>query len=118
MEDATVTTIGVTYAVHAYPGYDPADLIVRIDATLEDWLESVNWGRPREFGETITNRWLLENKVRRFKVLDLIGDVEGVDYVDTVTLSGSAGSADGSGNWDMPGTVALTTPGTMTGSTV
>lgn len=116
VDDATYTTIGVTYTVKAYPGYDATDLEARIDVVLSDVLDPNEWGRPKGFGDPGTQGWFNETVVRKNKLIDLIGDVEGVDYVDTLTLTGSAGSADAGGNWLLPGTVSLTRVGTLTGT--
>jgi hypothetical protein len=116
--DPTYTTINVTYTVKAYPGFDAVDLEARVDAALAAALDPAASGRPRSFADTseVTTRWVIDPKIRRNKLIDAIGDVDGVDYVDTLTLSGSAGSADTDGNWNMPGTVPLPLPGTFTGT--
>jgi uncharacterized phage protein gp47/JayE len=114
--DATYTPVSITYAVRPYPGFDTTDLVARIDAALQAYLSADGFGRQKTTGETTaaTRTWLPDNVVRRNKLIDLIGDVDGVDYVDSLTITGAGGD----GNRTLPGTVALPTPGTMTGSVV
>lgn len=114
--DATYTTVNVTWAVKAYPGFDLADLEDRINATLTDLLSPASWGKPKNFGDPGTLAWYNEPVVRRLKLVDVVGDVEGVDYVTTMTITGSAGTVDGNGDLTMPGSVALPRPGTIAGT--
>lgn len=115
--DATYTTVNVTYSVVAYPGFDLVDLEARIDATLAATLSPSNWGRPSNFGDPGSpDAWYNEPVVRKNKIIDLIADVEGVNYVVDVTITGSAGTVDGAGDLTMPGSVALPRAGTMTGT--
>jgi hypothetical protein len=115
VNDPTRTTINVTYTVKALPGYDPGDLQLRINAMLTDLLSPANWGTPKagELGSTPT--WINEPIVRTNILIDRIADVEGVDYVDTISITGSAGSSVAAG-WQMAGTYALAQAGTLTGT--
>lgn len=114
--DATYTPVSVTYSVHAYPGFDATDLIARCNAALQAYLSPAGFGLQRSTGDTTatTTTWVLDNVVRKNKLIDLLGDVDGVDYVADLTITG----ADASGNLALPGTVALPTPGTLTGTVV
>lgn len=115
--DATYTTVNVAWAVVSYPGFDLVDLEDRINATLTDLLSPSNWGRPKNFGDPGTpDSWYNEPVVRRLKLVDVVGDVEGVNYVTTMTITGSAGTVDGNGDLTMPGSVALPRPGTIGGT--
>lgn len=111
--DPTYTTMSVTYTVKALPGFDFTDLEARIDAMLAALLSPANWGQPK--GHTAIAAWVNDATVRANLLIDRIGDVEGVNYVTSLSISGSAGSASGS-NWVMSGTYALPRPGTMTGT--
>lgn len=113
VNDPTYTTINVTYTVKARSGVNQADLQSRIDAMLTDLLSPQNWGSPK--GVTFLNTWDLEPVVRANLLIDRIGDVDGVDYVTSVSITGSAGAASGS-NWTMAGTYPLPRPGVMTGT--
>lgn len=113
LNDPTYTTINVTYTVKAVPGFDFADLKSRIDAMLTELLSPVTWGLPK--GQSVLLSWVNEPVVRANLLIDRIGDVDGVNYVTSVSITGSAGSASGS-NWTMAGTYSLPRPGTMTGT--
>lgn len=116
LEDATYTEIDVTYTVKSYTGsVDPVDLEARIDAALSEWLSPSVFGSTRTFGES-SGGWVNENIIRRNKLIDIISDVDGVNYVDTLTLNGSAGSLEPDGDWAMPGDVSLPTVGTLSGT--
>lgn len=113
LNDPTYTTMNVTYSVVARVGVDKVDLKARIDAALAELLSPPNWGLPK--GASVLATWYNEPVVRANVLIDRIGDVDGVSYVSSVSMTGSAGSASGS-NWTMAGTYALPRPGVMTGT--
>jgi uncharacterized phage protein gp47/JayE len=106
--DPNRTAVSVTVVVVSYPGVDTADLDARVTAALTEWLSPGKWGRPKS-GEQPSTAWLDEPIIRKNKLIDLVGDVTGVDYVDTLTITGAAGS----GNLTLTGPAALPTPGTI-----
>lgn len=118
-DDPTYVTVSVTYSIHPYPfpGFDPADLLARTDAQLATWLSPANWGTAST-GEPVPGVWHNEPIVYVNKLIELLGIVDGVDRVVDITITGSAGSADVDGNWDMSADFALPRPGTFTGSVV
>lgn len=87
--DPTYTSVDVGYVVKRYAGFEAADLETRIDAAIAGYLSPASWGVPRTTGDIDTAQWLNDPVVRQYKLIDLIGNVEGVDYVDAVTLSGA-----------------------------
>lgn len=110
MPDATYTDIDLAGTIVAYPGFDKADLLARINELLASWLAPGVWGRPKNFGDIGSSTWYNENTVRRNKIIDLIGDVTGVNYVGgDLTINGAAA------DFVLPGTVALTRPGNFAG---
>lgn len=127
MVDPTYTTVGVTWTVQAYPGFDAVDLKARINAMLADFLSPGTYGRPKVIIETFAevapeggssgpDSWLNEPLVRVYKLVDLIGDVDGVDYVASITISSPTAVADASGNLPLAGSTPLPRPGVMTGT--
>lgn len=119
IQDPTYTTVNVTYVVHPESGFDVGALLERINAMLASWLTPSAWGRPKNYGDPGSGfGFRAEPYVRRNKLIDLIGDVDGVDYVDSVDVTGSQGGVDVSGNLLMPGTVALPLPGNINGTVI
>jgi len=114
VEDATYSDVSVTYTVHALPGYDPGDLIVRINAQLAITLSPASYGAPTAGDASAGVSWQNDPVLRQFQLIALIGNVVGVDYVASLAITG----ADGSGNLTMPGDVPLPSVGTLTGGTV
>lgn len=113
--DPTYTTISITYTAKALPGYDFTDLESRINAMLMELLSPANWGSPKTREAGSTPDWVNEDVVRAYFLVDRIADVEGVQYVESISIFGNAGAASGD-NWTMPGTYALPRPGTMDGT--
>jgi hypothetical protein len=115
--DPTHTPVHVAYAVTTEPGFDLAEVRGRIDERLAEALDPSVFGRPRGFGDSGPARgWVIDTKVRRNKLIAELGELPGVDRVDDLTVTGDAGSTDGTGNWTLPGTAPLPQPGTFTGT--
>lgn len=113
--DPTFTTVDVTYSVKQYQGFNATDLKDRIDAQLADVLSPVNWGRPKSSGDAgPPTGWQNTTVVRRNKLIDLIGDVDGVDYVNGLVIAGSAGTVDGVNQKDTADFTGTVTGGTYT----
>jgi hypothetical protein len=111
--DPTVTTINVTFQVHLYPGFDSTAALDNAKAVLTDFLDPSSWGSTQTDQGTPT----VEPRVRKNKLIDLIGDATGVDYVIDLTITGSAGSVQTNGDWLMPGAVPVPKAGpSITGS--
>lgn len=113
--DPDYTVISITYTAHALPGFDHTDLETRIDAMLAELLSPANYGKPKSGDPGVATQWVDDPLVRQFFIVDRIGDVEGVAYVESVSISGDVGSASGV-NWLMDGEHPLPQPGTMTGT--
>lgn len=113
VDDAAYTTANVTYTVHPDPGVEPADLTARIDEMLETALLPVNFARPQNPWQSA---WQNDPVVRKNRVIRMIGAIYGVDYVTTVTLAGTGATVETNGDLTLPGDIALTRPGTMTGT--
>jgi Baseplate J-like protein len=82
--DPTTNAIKVTYNIHVVTGYDPTDVIARVDAALSNYLDPANWGRPRagtNFGAATD--WVNTPVVRYLEIAQIINDVVGVDYITT-----------------------------------
>jgi hypothetical protein len=113
LADATYTEVSVVYEVMRLPGFDSTQLQASIDATLEQLLSPTGWGTVSvgQPGSAATS-WASDNTVRITKLISVIGNVPGVAWVvnDSILINGA------NADLVMPGTVALPTPGTMTGT--
>lgn len=116
MADATYTAVSITWAGKAYPGVDFTDLEFRVNEMLAEWLTPSVWGAPKNFGDPGTSGWYNEPTVRVNRIIDLIGDIEGMNYVTTVTITAPGGTTQPNGDVLLPGTVPLPTAGTMDGT--
>lgn len=112
VQDAVYTTIGVTYTIVVYPSFDPAGLIPRINAMLGATLTPATWGTPSP-GDP--SRLRPKPTIRKNELANLIGDVNGVNYVQAVTITAADGTFDTEGNLTMPGAVPLPKPGIFMG---
>ena len=113
LADATYTEIDVDYEVMSLLGFDAGQLKQSIDATLSAWLSPTGFGAAAGIGQpgSGATSWVADNTVRLNQVISTIGNAPGVAYVvaNSVQINGAAA------DYVMPGTVALPTPGTMTG---
>jgi uncharacterized phage protein gp47/JayE len=90
--DPTITTVNVTASLHSLPGEDTAAVHDAVIAALGDYLS--------------TDTWPWNATVRYNKLLNVIENVDGVDYVDTLTVP--------SGNVSLSGVAPLAVLGTAT----
>lgn len=91
--DATYTTVSVTYGVKSYPGYDAADLESRINDAISAYLNPLDYGKPRLKSEVTLDStvWLNQPIIYFNKMIDVISDVEGVDYVTDLVMGDQNG---------------------------
>jgi hypothetical protein len=115
--DPTKTTINVTFTVHIYQDFLVQGVLDEAAQFVRDYLNAATWPAATYTRDQPTT-WAIEPYVRRNKIVDVIANAHGVDYVSTVTITGSAGTAQGNGDWLMPGTVPLPAAGTITGTAV
>jgi hypothetical protein len=109
----TVTLVDVTYSIKGLPGFDDAnDLVTRTNQAISDYLDPATWGIPQS-GDT--NLWINENTVRYLSLSNAIMDVQGVRYIEALTLGLHGGSL-ASADLVLPGVAVLADAGTLTGS--
>lgn len=84
--DPVFFDISVKWTAHAIPGFVAATVNTSIIAAVTAYLSAVNWGKPAL--ESYTNWTLLEgyDKVRLGELYEVINNVDGVAYVDTLFL--------------------------------
>jgi hypothetical protein len=111
--DPTYTTIDVSFDVQSYPTYDPVDVADRVVAQLTNYLSPGAWGVP-PFGDTSGRSWINDTHVRYLEVAEQINRVDGVHYINTLSLGVHGGSM-GTVDVVMPGVAPLAESGTITG---
>jgi hypothetical protein len=110
--DPTYSNLDVTYNVQALSGFDIVDLKARIDAAIAQYANPLTWGAP-----TGTTEWRETNIVRYFEVIQQINNVDGVDYINSVTI-GINGGTQVSTNITIAGPASLVRTGTLVGTVV
>lgn len=105
--DPTLTTINITFSAKAFSTFDVNDVKTRAEAAVSEYLSPQNWGVP-PFGDQ--REWINTTTVRYLEVAQVIGNVEGLDYVTALTIN--TFSAD----LVITGVAPLTTPGTIVGT--
>lgn len=111
--DPEYTDIDVTYTATAYPGWDPAVVEVAADAAVASYLSPARWGIREDTGED--REWLNDPLVRHLEVAERLQRVEGLRFVDSLTIGVSGGTM-GTANVTMTGFAPLPRVGAITGS--
>ena len=84
--DPTQTVIAVVSTVRATPGIDTAALDASVTAAVLAYLSSATWGTPRWDD---TRKWVNTMVVRHYEIAEVINNVTGVDYIESLTLNGN-----------------------------
>jgi len=85
--DPIYNRVGVAYTLKLYPGYDKDAVLAAIDTALRGYVNPATWGIT-SFGVD-NDDWLNETRLRVNKLVQIILNVPGVDYVDSVYINGS-----------------------------
>jgi len=101
--DPAFTSVTVTYAATAYPGFTTADVKARVDAAILAFLSPATWGMPTWEAAIDGGQWLNEPVVRVNDVVAVIDSVQGVRAVTAVQINGG-------GDLTMAGRVPLPSP--------
>lgn len=113
--DATYTPVDVTFHAVTYSGWDPVAVHDQAVATVQAFLSPVNWGLP-SFGDQ--RMWLNTATVRHGELYAALDRVDGLDYVDTLTIGISGGTQDTTDTHALTGVVPLPTVGAVAGTVV
>lgn len=82
----TSQTVSVDFRVKAVAGYEPADVQVRAEAAVAEYLDPAAWGIRATGG---SREWFTVDRVRRTELYEVLNRVDGVDYVeDSLTING------------------------------
>lgn len=80
--DPTYQSVNVVTTVKAYPGFDTAAVDTAVTAAITDYLSPANWG-TRPYGDERV--WDNTPIVRLYKLAQVIENVEGVNYIVSLT---------------------------------
>lgn len=108
LANPTFTQVTVSFTIKAYSGQNASELRGRAEQAVRDYLSPVNWGQPI-FAERRV--WVETNVVRFGEIYASLNTVEGVDYVESVTINGLVDT-----DVAMNGRAALPSVGTITGT--
>jgi Baseplate J-like protein len=115
--DPTVTQIDVTYNVKCIVGYTTATVQANATAALQDYFNPAHWGEdPSVTDATAAAQTWVETPIVYYnKILNVLGQAQGVDRVLSMTM-GIHGGALGTVDINLPGHACLTNPNTINGT--
>jgi len=106
--DPTYTVIDVRADVSCFPMYDPAQVCPMVVEALAAYLSPATWGQPT-YGDPSGRTWNNQTTVRYLELTQVVNEVEGVDYVKTLTF-GKEGTTLGTADYVMTGVAPLPRP--------
>jgi hypothetical protein len=112
--DPAYTTIDVTFVAIKKSSAQASDVESRAEAAVTDYLASKNWGVPG--WPTDQQGWERNVTVRQQELYTILNNIDGLDYVTTLTFSNGAGAAQDGTDKTLLGTFPLTRPGTINGT--
>lgn len=112
--DPAHVTIDVTFAAVKHSGADAADVDARAEQAILDFLDSSQWGIP--YWPPDARGWERKTMLRYQDFLTELNNVDGLDYVTTLTFSLGAGAAQGSTDLPLTGVFTIPRPGTIAGT--
>lgn len=83
--DPSYTTITVVSTIKVVAGFDLTDVDTRVTQAVNDYISPANWGLPLT-GDT--PNWVQRQTLRFFDMVQIIKDVQGVDYIVSLTVNG------------------------------
>lgn len=109
--DPQYTVVDVTFAAKAVAGYDPDLVEAQAIDVLGAYLHPANWAG----GDESPPSWRAEDIVRRLEVASVLGAIEGLAYVTTLTM-GKNGGAQSTADVALDGVAPLPQPGAILGT--
>lgn len=119
--DPNYTIIDVTFTVKKLEGFEAADIELRTEEAVYNFLHPRNWGKedlPLGGRNAPSEAWQNEAVIRYLEVAAVINSVEGVDYITTSggnfdLLTSIIGGTPARLDINLIGTVPLPRPGTI-----
>ena len=99
VEEPVYTLITVVFAGVARAGYDPADVEVRAENAVLDFLDPAQFGLPETGDERL---WLDVRTVRFQDVVTVLNNVEGFAYYTSLTINGGTSDVTVTGPGGLP----------------
>jgi len=115
-DDPVYTTVDVNATVRRKPGFDNAVVDSAVTQAITDYLSPADWGRQDVGGDVELAQpvdWINRTVLRHYELVSEADQVEGVDYVETLTMRVSP-AAFGTTNITLGGDVSMPRPGTIT----
>jgi Baseplate J-like protein len=106
--DPTYTDIDVTFTAKAHSGFDKAATELAAEQAVADYLSPANWGQPQYVSDV---SWVNVTVVRYLEISQVINNVEGISYIQTLTVEGGTVDVTLTG-----GPAPLTRPGVINGT--
>jgi hypothetical protein len=106
--DPTTTPIDVTATLTLLPGFDSATVLSVVEGAIENFLDPANWGRMTSGDGRYDRPWINMPTVGYLNIARTILMVEGVAFIDTLTVNG------GTTDVALSGAAPLTSVGTIT----
>jgi hypothetical protein len=112
--DPAYTTIDVTWAANKKAAATASDVQTRGNQAISDFFSSALWGTPS--WPIDIQGWERATVVRAQELYTILNNIDGLDYVTTLTFSNGAGATQDGTDKTLLGTFPLTRPGTITGT--
>jgi hypothetical protein len=115
--DPTYSTVDVTFAAVALPGFDASVVEVAAEEAVATYLEPANWGLiSTGIGDSSESQsWINQTVVRYLELTSVVNNVDGINYVTSLTFRVSP-AAFASTDVTLTGAVPLPRPGTIIGT--
>lgn len=113
VNDPTRTTVDITAAAKALPGYLPADVKASAESALQAYFDPANYGIPVDESAASLTTWLNKPIVYHQDVSTVVNNVPGFDRWTTLTI-GLNGGAQAATDQALPGAAPITLPGVIT----
>ena len=86
--DPTYSTVDVTFAAKALPGYDPTVAEVEAEAAVANYLSPANWGLVEAgVGDSSQSQnWINQQYIRYLELAQVINMVPGIAYITSLTF--------------------------------
>lgn len=113
--DPIYTTVDVTVTVLADTGYTQADVEIRVESAIAQYLNPANWGVPTggtNFGLS-EDDWLIITSVYYWELIALVNNVAGVNRVISMTTGKNGGTQAANNDVLLNGAAPLPLPGVI-----